>query len=56
MLPAAHILDRFQIPYEPTIVSVHHTPDRLVEYARSATTRGLCGIRKSTPGSKILYL
>ena len=41
MLPAAHILDRFQIPYEPTIVSAHHTPDRLVEYARSATTRGL---------------
>lgn len=41
MLPAAHILDRFQIPYELTIVSAHRTPDRLVEYARSASGRGL---------------
>jgi len=41
MLPAAHILDRFAIPYELTIVSAHRTPDRLVEYARSAFSRGL---------------
>jgi phosphoribosylaminoimidazole carboxylase len=41
MLPAAHILDRFAIPYELTIVSAHRTPDRLVEYARSASSRGL---------------
>lgn len=41
MLPAARILDRFRIPYELTIVSAHRTPDRLVEYARSASTRGL---------------
>jgi phosphoribosylaminoimidazole carboxylase len=41
MRPAAHILDRFEIPYELTIVSAHRTPDRLVEYARSAATRGL---------------
>ncbi|KAJ7196949.1 phosphoribosylaminoimidazole carboxylase [Mycena pura] len=41
MLPAAGILDRFDIPYELTIVSAHRTPDRLVEYARSATARGL---------------
>ncbi|KAJ7654363.1 phosphoribosylaminoimidazole carboxylase [Mycena rosella] len=41
MLPAAHILDHFQIPYELTIVSAHRTPDRLVEYARSASARGL---------------
>lgn len=41
MLPAAQILDRFRIPYELTIVSAHRTPDRLVEYARSATARGL---------------
>ena len=41
MLPAAHILDRFQVPYELTIVSAHRTPDRLVEYARSASGRGL---------------
>ncbi|TFY80133.1 hypothetical protein EWM64_g3877 [Hericium alpestre] len=41
MLPAAHILDRFRIPYELTIVSTHRMPDRLVEYARAATARGL---------------
>lgn len=41
LLPAAHILDRFRIPYELTIVSAHRTPDRLVSYARSARARGL---------------
>lgn len=41
MLPAARILDKFNIPYELTIVSAHRTPDRLVEYARSASSRGL---------------
>ena len=41
MLPAAAMLDRFEIPYELTIVSAHRTPDRLVEYARSAASRGL---------------
>ncbi|KAI9428418.1 Phosphoribosylaminoimidazole carboxylase pure domain-containing protein [Lactarius indigo] len=41
MLPAAHILDRFRVPYELTIVSAHRTPDRLVAYARSAAPRGL---------------
>jgi phosphoribosylaminoimidazole carboxylase len=41
MLPAARILDRFKVPYELTIVSAHRTPDRMVEYARSASTRGL---------------
>ncbi|KAH9483188.1 Phosphoribosylaminoimidazole carboxylase [Psilocybe cubensis] len=41
MLPAARVLDQFKIPYELTIVSAHRTPDRLVDYARSASTRGL---------------
>ncbi|KAJ7499891.1 phosphoribosylaminoimidazole carboxylase [Mycena latifolia] len=41
MLPAARILDHFEIPYELTIVSAHRTPDRLVTYARSAAARGL---------------
>ncbi len=41
MLPAAKMLDLFKIPYELTIVSAHRTPDRLVEYARSASSRGL---------------
>ncbi|KIJ59435.1 hypothetical protein HYDPIDRAFT_162459 [Hydnomerulius pinastri MD-312] len=41
MLPAARVLDRFELPYELTIVSAHRTPDRLVAYARSAGARGL---------------
>jgi phosphoribosylaminoimidazole carboxylase len=41
MLPAARILDQFKVPYELTIVSAHRTPDRMVEYARSAATRGI---------------
>ena len=41
MLPAARVLDKFSIPYELTIVSAHRTPDRLIEYARSARPRGL---------------
>ena len=41
ILPGTHMLDRFQVPFEMTIVSTHRTPDRLVEYARSASGRGL---------------
>ncbi|KLO07341.1 Phosphoribosylaminoimidazole carboxylase [Schizopora paradoxa] len=41
MLPAARHLDQFEVPYELTIVSAHRTPERMTEYARSATTRGL---------------
>ncbi|KAL0571227.1 phosphoribosylaminoimidazole carboxylase ade2 [Marasmius crinis-equi] len=41
MIPAAKILDKFEIPYELSIVSAHRTPDRMVEYARSAATRGV---------------
>lgn len=41
MLPAAQMLNKFNIPYELTIVSAHRTPDRLIEYARSAASRGL---------------
>ncbi|KAI0829184.1 phosphoribosylaminoimidazole carboxylase [Trametes gibbosa] len=41
MLPAADILNHFNIPYELTIVSAHRTPERLVEYSRSAAARGL---------------
>ncbi|TRM58183.1 AIR carboxylase-domain-containing protein [Schizophyllum amplum] len=41
MLPAARALAQFGVPHEVTIVSAHRTPDRLVEYARSAAARGL---------------
>jgi phosphoribosylaminoimidazole carboxylase len=41
MSAAAQALDDFRIPYEVTIVSAHRTPDRMLEYARSAPSRGL---------------
>lgn len=41
MQAAVIILKQFNIPYEVDIVSAHRTPDKLVSYSRSATTRGL---------------
>lgn len=41
MKNAADHLDLFDIPYETAIVSAHRTPDRLVEYAKTAKKRGL---------------
>lgn len=41
MKEAANVLDELAIPYESKIVSAHRTPDRMVEYAKSARGRGL---------------
>jgi 5-(carboxyamino)imidazole ribonucleotide mutase len=41
MQAAIEILERFQIPHEVAIVSAHRTPDRMVEYAKTARDRGL---------------
>src|SRR6218665_3111298 len=41
MEDAAKILEEFGIPYELTIVSAHRTPERMVEYAKSASSRGI---------------
>jgi 5-(carboxyamino)imidazole ribonucleotide mutase len=38
---AAEILAELGVPYETRVVSAHRTPDRLVEYAKSARDRGL---------------
>lgn len=38
---AVSILKRFDIPYEVDIVSAHRTPDKLVQYARNAESRGM---------------
>ncbi|KAI0747705.1 phosphoribosylaminoimidazole carboxylase [Daedaleopsis nitida] len=51
MLPAADILNHFKVPYELTVVSAHRTPDRLVEYARSAAARGLRAIIAGAGGA-----
>ncbi len=41
MKHAAEVLDDLGVAYETKIVSAHRTPERLVEYARSARDRGL---------------
>ena len=41
MKHAAEILEQLQITYACQIVSAHRTPDRLVEYAKTARARGL---------------
>lgn len=41
MKEAADILDKFDIPYELTIVSAHRTPARMYSYAKSASQSGL---------------
>jgi 5-(carboxyamino)imidazole ribonucleotide mutase len=41
MQEAARMLETLGVAYEARIVSAHRTPDRLVEYARSAKGRGL---------------
>lgn len=37
---AAEILESFGIPYSAQIVSAHRTPDRMVEFAKSAKSHG----------------
>lgn len=41
MKDAAAFLDEINVPYELTVVSAHRTPDRLVEYAKTARDRGI---------------
>ncbi len=41
MKAAADFLEQFELKFELTIVSAHRTPERMVEYATSARTRGL---------------
>jgi phosphoribosylaminoimidazole carboxylase PurE protein len=41
MNAAVEILKKFEIPYEVDIVSAHRTPDKLMDYSRTAMARGL---------------
>jgi 5-(carboxyamino)imidazole ribonucleotide mutase len=41
MSEAAAILEELKIPIEVTVVSAHRTPDRMYEYAKNASLRGL---------------
>ncbi len=38
---ACMILQKFGIPYELNIVSAHRTPERMVDYAKSARSKGI---------------
>lgn len=51
MRAAARVLQEFGVPFELTIVSAHRTPDRMVEYARSAHARGLRAIIAGAGGA-----
>jgi 5-(carboxyamino)imidazole ribonucleotide mutase len=48
---AAAILDELAVPHEDRIVSAHRTPERLVDYARGARTRGLAVIIAGAGGA-----
>jgi 5-(carboxyamino)imidazole ribonucleotide mutase len=41
MTDAIAICEQFDIPHEVAIVSAHRTPDRMVDYAKTAHERGL---------------
>mmetsp|Transcript_21750 Transcript_21750/g.53258 ORF Transcript_21750/g.53258 Transcript_21750/m.53258 type:complete len:591 (+) Transcript_21750:207-1979(+) len=41
MKAAARYLEKFDVPYELTVVSAHRTPRRMFAYATSAVSRGL---------------
>ncbi|PZO42428.1 MAG: 5-(carboxyamino)imidazole ribonucleotide mutase [Pseudanabaena frigida] len=41
MQGAIAICQKFEIPYEVAIISAHRTPDRMVEFAKTAHIRGI---------------
>lgn len=41
MKDAGDLLQRFEIPYEMTIVSAHRTPQRMFDYSKEAEGRGI---------------
>jgi 5-(carboxyamino)imidazole ribonucleotide mutase len=41
MKSAAEILEKFEVDFEMTVISAHRSPKRAIEYASTATERGL---------------
>jgi 5-(carboxyamino)imidazole ribonucleotide mutase len=41
MQEASLILEKLEIPFESKIVSAHRTPDRMIDYAKTAEQRGI---------------
>lgn len=48
---AAKALEELGVPFEKRVVSAHRTPDRLVEYAKTAEGRGLQAIIAGAGGA-----
>jgi 5-(carboxyamino)imidazole ribonucleotide mutase len=51
MEAAAHALAEFDIPFEVGVVSAHRTPDRMLDYARTAAGRGIQAIIAGAGGA-----
>ena len=51
MQAAIDICEQFEIPHEVAIVSAHRTPDRMIEYAKTAHQRGLKAIVAGAGGA-----
>ena len=51
MQHAASTLESLGVPYEKHVVSAHRTPDKMVEYAKSAESRGLRAIIAGAGGA-----
>jgi 5-(carboxyamino)imidazole ribonucleotide mutase len=51
MQDAAKILEEFGIAYEITVVSAHRTPERMMDYAKTARERGLKAIIAGAGGA-----
>src|SRR5699024_8423230 len=39
--PAAEVLAEFGVPFEVGVVSAHRTPEKMLDYAKQANTRGI---------------
>lgn len=51
MIEAVHVLEALGIEHEVQIVSAHRTPDRMVQYAKSALDRGISVIIAGAGGA-----
>lgn len=51
MKAAAEVMEEFGIAYEVDVVSAHRTPEKMVEYASSASERGLKAIIAGAGGA-----
>lgn len=51
MQAAADMLTQLEIPHEMTIVSAHRTPERMMDYAKSARDRGLKAVIAGAGGA-----